>query len=457
MAEMPESGVEGSGRNLRDTTLGASSVTARREDYAQGLSLMEAVVERENMMKAYQRVLTNKGSSGVDGMSVELLKPHLQEHWPIIKESLLRGSYQPRAVRAVEIPKPDGGIRKLGIPTVVDRMIQQAIHQVLEPIFDTGFSESSYGFRRGRSAHQAVKKAREYVKEGRRWVVDIDLEKFFDRVNHDILMAQVARKVKDKRILGLIRRYLQAGILMDGLLSARTEGTPQGSPLSPMLSNIMLDDLDKELERRGHKFCRYADDANIYVKSERAGTRVMQTVTRFLEGKLKLKVNPQKSHVERPWKVKFLGYSMTPEKTPRLRVAKQSLQRLKQRLRETFCRGRGKSLKQLTGLLNPLLRGWVEYFRCVEVRLIFEELDGWIRRKLRNILWRQWKRGQTRFQNLQRLGLDTERARSSAWNGRGPWWNSGASHMNQALPKAFFDRLGLASLTDLYLMKTLTT
>jgi RNA-directed DNA polymerase len=340
--------------------------------------LMEAVVERGNMTAAYRRVMRNKGSSGVDGMTVAELKPHLTAQWERIKKELLEDRYRPSAVLSVEIPKMDGGMRKLGIPTVVDRLIGQAIHQVLEPMFDSSFSESSYGFRRGRSTHQAIGKAREYVSEGYRWVVDIDLEKFFDRVNHDILMARIARKVKDKRVLRLIRRYLTAGILTEGLETARTEGTPQGSPLSPLLSNVLLDDLDKELERRGHRFCRYADDCNIYVKSRRAGERVMASINVFLGRKLKLRVNGPKSRVDRPWKLTFLGYSMTIDRRPRLTVSARSVQRLKAKLRIIFSQGRGRNLGHTIETLNLVLRGWAHYFKLAEVKRLFEELDGWM-------------------------------------------------------------------------------
>src|SRR3989454_10838719 len=322
MTEMSEADQGGIRRKRREHDAGASNVTARRGNPSpEEMTLMEAMVARENMTEANARVVRNKGAAGIDGMSVEELKPYLQAHWPKIKEELLEGTYQPQGVRKVEIPKPGGGKRFLGIPTVVDRLIQQAMHQVLSPIFDKHFSESSYGFRPGRNAHQAVLQARRYVAEGKRWVVDIDLEKFFDRVNHDILMSRVARRVKDKRALRLIRRYLQAGIMLNGITEQRTEGTPQGSPLSPLLSNIVLDELDKELERRGHSFCRYADDCNIYVRSPEAGERVMTSVTRFLERRLHLRVNKEKSAVARPWVRKFLGYSMTPDREPRLKVA----------------------------------------------------------------------------------------------------------------------------------------
>jgi RNA-directed DNA polymerase len=410
---------------------------------------MEAVVGRENMRAAYRRVVANRGSAGVDGMSVEELKPYLKEHWGRIKSELLEGRYRPQPVKPAEIPKPDGnGKRMLGIPVVVDRLIGQALHQILEPIFDPGFSESSYGFRRGRSAHQAVLQAREYVREGYRWVVDIDLEKFFDRVNHDILMGRIARKVKDKRVLGLIRRYLQAGIMIDGVVTARCEGTPQGSPLSPLLSNILLDELDKELERRGHRFCRYADDGNIYVKSRRAGERVLASITRFLRRKLRLEVNREKSAVSRPWDLKFLGYSMTTERRARLKVSPQAYKRLKQDLRELLRRGRGQSLARTIEELNQKLRGWINYFCLCEVKNIFEELDGWIRRKLRCIIWRQWKRRRTRARKLMKRGLTEVHAWKSANNGRGPWWNAGAAHMHVAFKKSYFDKAGLVSLLD---------
>ena len=410
--------------------------------------MMEAVVERENMRAALKRVEANKGAAGVDGMAVDALRPWLHEHWPRVKEELLEGRYKPSPVRRVDIPKPGGGTRQLGIPTVLDRLIQQAVLQVMQPVFDGEFSESSYGFRPGRGAHQAVLAAQAHVASGLRWVVDLDIEKFFDRVNHDMLMARVARKVEDKRILRLIRGYLQAGVMENGLVRASTEGTPQGGPLSPLLSNILLDDLDKELERRGHAFCRYADDCNIYVRTQRAGERVMESVTHFLEKKLKLRVNGEKSAVDRPWKRKFLGYSMTSHKQPRLKVAPQSVKRFKDKLREMFRRGRGRNLAAFIEELKPILRGWLYYYRLARVKGVFEELDGWIRRKLRCILWRQWKRSFTRAKRLMKLGLSESRAWKSATNGRGPWWNSGASHMNQACPRKFFDELGLVSLLD---------
>ncbi len=450
-AGMPGTTSEGSGRNPREHGAGVS-VAAMGWDHfrSETTQLMDAVVERENMIKALRRVERNKGAAGIDEMPVNELRPHLNAHWSCIKEELLSGSYQPSAVREVKIPKPGGkGMRKLGIPTVVDRLIQQAMHQVLSPIFDPFFSNHSYGFRPGRSAHQAVLQAREYVSNGRRWTVDMDLEKFFDNVNHDILMSRIGRRVGDRRVLAVIRRYLQAGTMAGGTESPRQEGTPQGGPLSPLLSNILLDDLDKELERRGHAFCRYADDCNIYVQSRRAGERVLASITSYLKKQLKLKVNQDKSAVGRPWQRKFLGYSMTMHKQPRLKVAPASVARLKSKLRAEFHRGRGRNLGRfITENLKPLLKGWINYFRLAETKKIFDELDGWVRRKLRNILWRQWKRNWTRARKLMKLGLDEARAWRSATNERGPWWNSGASHMNQALPGKFFDNLGLVNLQN---------
>lgn len=450
-AEKRDARPECKGRNPRLAGCGASNGAVTKGDSCpEAMELMEAVVGRENMMTALRRVKSNKGSAGVDDVSVEELDDFLREHWPRIKEELLEGRYIPSPVRKVEIPKPGGkGMRQLGIPTVLDRLIQQALHQVLQPIFEPDFSDHSYGFRLGRSAHDAVRQARAYVAEGRRWVVDMDLERFFDRVNHDILMSRIARKVKDKRVLRLIRKYLRAGIMDDGLVQQRTEGTPQGGPLSPLLSNILLDDLDKELERRSHAFCRYADDCNIYVRTRRSGERVMKSVSRFLEKRLKLKVNLDKSAVDRPWRRKFLGYSMTWHKEPRLKAAPESVKRLKGKLKDLFRQGRGRNLGRfIKEDLTPLLRGWVNYFRLAEVRGVFEELDQWLRRHLRCVLWRQWKRAKTRGENLMRLGLEEERAWRSATNGRSPWWNAGASHMNQALPKKYFDAYGLVSLLD---------
>ena len=436
---------EGAGLRVEVESAGVERTKAELERMS---GLMEVVCERGNLWLAYERVIRNKGAAGVDGIGAPEFKAHLQQHWPTIKARLLAGTYIPQAVRRVDIPKPQGGVRTLGIPTLTDRLIQQALHQVLSPIFEVEFSESSYGFRAGRSAHQAVKAAQRYVAEGRRVVVDMDLEKFFDRVNHDILMAKLAKRIGDGRVLKLIRRYLEAGMMAGGVVSPRTQGTPQGGPLSPLLSNILLTELDRELERRGHAFCRYADDCNIYVRSRAAGERVLAGISQFLSERLKLRVNEAKSAVARPWERKFLGYSLTWHKAPKLRIAPASLKRLEGKIRAVLQGARGRSVRATIEELNPVLRGWAAYFKLTETKRALEELDGWLRRKLRCTLWRQWKRPYTRARNLMKAGLKEERAFRSAFNQRGPWWNSGARHMNAAFPKVFFDRLGLVSLVD---------
>jgi RNA-directed DNA polymerase len=458
-AEMPERPRPASGGTAQGKGFERQADTARGENAGDETPmLMEEVLRRENLMKAHARVVKNGGAPGVDGMNIEELWGYCQKHWARIREELLSGKYVPQPVRRVEIPKPDGkGTRTLGIPTVLDRMIQQAVLQVLQPMLDPTFSDASFGFRPGRSAHDAIKRARGYVQEGFEWVVDLDIEKFFDRVNHDVLMARVARRVKDKRVLLLIRRFLQAGVMDGGLVSQREAGTPQGGPLSPLLSNILLDELDKELERRGHRFVRYADDCNVYVRSEEAGKRVMASLEHFLTERLRLKINPDKSAVARPWERKFLGYPVTQHGKVRLKVAPQSVKRLKGKLRPVFRQGRGCTLARVVEELNRVLRGWVGYFRRAEVKKCFEELDAWIRRKLRCLLWRQWKRPKTRERKLREHGLDTARAKASAGNGRGPWWNAGASHMNAAIPNALLRRFGLVSLLDEHRRLALST
>lgn len=424
-------------------------MTRTEETNPETTTLIERLVERGTMREAYARVVGNKGAAGVDKMTVEELKPWLQAHWVEVKGRLLRGTYRPEVVRGVEIPKPNGGKRQLGIPTVVDRLIQQALHQILSPIFEPEFSANSYGFRPGRGAHDAIRKAKEYQLAGKRWVVDIDLAKFFDEVNHDLLMARIAKKVRDKKVLRLIRRYLQAGIMKDGVVWDRDKGTPQGGPLSPLLSNIMLDALDKELEKRGLSFCRYADDCNIYVGSERAGMRVMESITRFIEGTLKLKVNREKSAVARPWERKYLGYSFTNERKVRIQVSASSIERFKEKVKALYRGAHGRNLGRfIRETINPFVRGWIQYYSLADTKQFAEELDGWLRRKLRCNLWRQWKRPWTRLKRLMERGLPEETAVRSAFNQRGPWWNSGAQHMNYAFPKKYFDSMGLVSMID---------
>jgi len=447
--EISEADPRGQGRKPEAAQVSGSNFPGYKEPTGpKQPDLIERMLERGNLLKALQAVEANRGAAGVDGMEVEQLRRYLKEHWAEIREQILSGTYEPRPVRRVDIPKPGGGTRRLGIPTVLDRFIQQATHQILSPLWEAGFSAHSYGFRPGRSAAQAVKAAQGHIRSGKRWVVDLDLEKFFDRVNHAVLMARVARKVKDQRMLKLIRRYLESGIMQQGVIEARNEGTPQGGPLSPLLSNILLDDLDKELEQRGHRFCRYADDCNIYVGSRRAGERVMESLTRFLKEILKLAVNPKKSAVDRPWNRKFLGFSVTTHRECRVRVAPQAVQRFKDAMRVKFREGRGRNLRAFLESLKPKLRGWASYFSVAETRNVFEDLDQWLRRKLRCMEWRKWKKPRTRMRKLIALGLERGRARESAFNGRGPWWSAGASHMNAALPTAYFRRMGLISLLD---------
>jgi len=410
---------------------------------------MEEVLRRENLQRALKRVRANKGAPGVDDMTVEQLAEYLKEHWPAIREQLLSNTYQPKPVRVVEIPKASGGTRTLGIPVVLDRLIQQAVLQEIGPIFDCGFSASSYGFRVGRSAHQAVEKARQYVAAGNEWVTDIDLEKFFDQVNHDIAMSRIARKVEDKRILKLIRRYLQAGLMEGGIVTQREKGTPQGGPLSPLVSNIVLDDLDKELERRGHQFCRYADDCNIYVCSQKAAERVMTSVTAFVESKLKLRVNREKSAAARASERKFLGYTVTAEKRPRHKVSPTSVKRMKQRIRKITRSGKGRNIETVIKQINDYLRGWFGYYRMNEVKWIFEALDKWVRRRLRKIMWQQWKRPRTRAKKLRGFGLSTKAAMQGAYNRRGPWSNAAAPAMHAAISNERLSKWGLKSLLEM--------
>lgn len=426
------------------------TVTASKDKIGpQPSQLMEEVLRRDNLIAAFKQVCANKGAPGVDGMRVEQLMGHLCEHWPEYRQQLLSATYGPKPVKVVQIPKPNGGARMLGIPTVLDRFIQQSVLQVIGPIFDSGFSESSYGFRPRHSALQAVSKAREYVADGYRWVVDLDLEKFFDRVNHDIVMSRVARKIKDKRLLKLIRLYLQAGLMIDGVVTARVSGTPQGGPLSPLLSNVILDDFDKELERRGHHFCRYADDCNIYVRSQSAGQRVMTSVTGFLERKLKLKVNRDKSAVARPWKRKFLGYTVTMHKKPLLKPAPESIKRAKAKIVKITQSGRGRVIERVIGEVNLFTRGWFGYYRLSEVKQIFDLTDQWLRRRLRKILWEQWKTPKNRAKKLRSFGIWPEKAKRATSNGRGAWWNAGSPEMHAAVTNERLANWGLKSLSQM--------
>jgi RNA-directed DNA polymerase len=423
--------------------------TIKRSESPAGTDrLMEEVCERENLKEALRRVKANRGSAGVDEMTVGQLTDYLKQHWPGIREQLLRGAYEPKPVKRVEIPKPDGGVRKLGIPTVLDRFIQQAVMQVLQRRWDRTFSEHSYGFRPGRSAHQAVAQAQRYIAEGNGWVVDLDLEKFFDRVNHDKLMGQIAKRVEDKRLLKLIRAYLNAGVMENGLVSPSGEGTPQGGPLSPLLSNLVLDELDRELERRGHRFVRYADDSNIYVRSERAGQRVMESITRFIMQKLKLKVNEAKSAVGRPQERKFLGFSFTEGPEVKRVIAPKALGRFKQRVREITRRAKSVSMETTIEELVPYMRGWRNYFGFCETPEVLMYLTRWVRLRLRAALWRQWKTQRRRRAALMALGVGQQLASNTAGSGHGPWYLARSKALSVGLSNRHFRTLGLPSLID---------
>lgn len=422
----------------------ASMAAQETESPASTRQLMEVVCERANLREALKRVKANKGSPGIDGMTVNDLTDYLKDHWPCIRQRLLTGAYRPSPVKRVEIPKPDGGKRKLGIPTVLDRFVQQAVMQVLQRLFDPTFSTHSYGFRPRRSAHQAVSQAQEHIAQGFGFVVDIDLEKFFDRVNHDILMGLLANRLEDKRMLRLIRAFLNAGVMEKGLVGPTDEGTPQGGPMSPLLSNIVLDVLDRELERRGHRFVRYADDCNIYVRSRRAGERTMQSVRHFLAKRLKLKVNMAKSAVDRPSRRKFLGFSFTAGSEPRRRIAPQAIKRFKGRIRELS--GKGRSIEETTERLSIYLRGWIGYFGFCQAKSVLKGLDSWLRRRLRCQLWRQWKRGRTRFAELKSRGVGKDLAAQTAGSALGPWHLSRSPALSFALPNSYFASLGLPTL-----------
>jgi RNA-directed DNA polymerase len=406
--------------------------------------VLERVLERGNLLQALRQVVRNKGGPGVDGMTIDRLPGHLKKHWPHMKAELLSGKYKPQPVKRVEIPKAGGGVRKLGVPTVTDRLIQQALMQVLQAEWDSTFSHSSYGFRPNRSAHQAVACAQGYLRDGYNWVVDIDLEKFFDRVDHDVLMHRVRERVKDSRVLRLITGFLRAGVSVEGVVEPTREGTPQGGPLSPLLANLLLDDLDKELESRGHRFVRYADDCNVYVRSKRAGERVMESVSRFLTRRLKLKVNGEKSAIDRPWKRTFLGFTFTSRRPNRRRVSAGAIEEFKQKVRRLTQRTRGKKIRQIIGELMVYLIGWKGYYGFTEAPSPLRDLDKWIRRRLRCYVWKQW--GRRRYKELRERGVSRELAWNTVKSAHGPWRISQSPALSYALPEKFFRGLGLQCL-----------
>ena len=442
------SGPTGEARQVGGREAESSRTTNGSESPARTDRLMEEVCERENLKGALRRVKGNKGSAGVDGITVSQLTDYLKQHWPVIREQLLNGTYKPKPVRRVEIPKPDGGVRKLGIPTVLDRFIQQAVMQVLQRQWDSTFSEHSYGFRPRRSAHQAIAQAQQYIAAGYGWVIDLDLEKFFDRVNHDKLMGQITKRVEDKRLLKLIRAFLNAGVMENGLVSPSVEGTPQGGPLSPLLSNLVLDELDRELDRRGHRYLRYADDCNIYVRSQRAGQRVMKGITRFIMNKLKLKVNETKSAVARPQERKFLGFSFSAGPEVKRIIAPQALERFRHRIREVTRRAKGVSMETTIAELAPYLRGWSSYFGFCETPDELKYLTRWVRLRLRAAMWRQWKTPRRRRAALLSLGVRPQLANNTAGSGRGPWYLARAKALSVGLSNAYFKSLGLPTLID---------
>jgi RNA-directed DNA polymerase len=443
-----ELALEGRGEAPRGERSGEAGRAAQgTERSGSNVLLMEQAVARENVRAAFQRVRRNKGSPGMDGMTVEELEPYLREHWPAIRERLLAGSYQPSAVQRQLIPKRGGGMRQLGIPTVLDRFVQQLLLQVLQPIFDPTFSEHSHGFRPGRRAHDAVRKAQQYIQDGRRWVVDVDLEKFFDRVNHDVLMGKLHNRIEDRRVLRIIRRYLEAGILADGVVVERQEGTPQGGPLSPLLANVLLDEVDKELERRGHCFVRYADDCNVYVRSERAGQRVLAGL-RQMYAHLRLRINEEKSAVARVWNRTFLGYSfwVAAGRTVKRRVTPRALEAMKQTVRVLTTRSGGRSVGRVCEELSAYLRGWKEYFQLADTPGVFHALDQWIHRRLRALHLKQWKRGRATLRELRARDLPEWLALKGAAHGGRWWWASALGALHTALPGDYFDRLGVPRL-----------
>jgi RNA-directed DNA polymerase len=452
LGHLEEVGVELLGnQGAQSDVLGNSKRDRENDELTDTSDLLDKILARDNMMKAMKRVIANKGSHGVDGMEYDELRECVIKNWQKIKAKLLEEKYIPSPVRRVEIPKPDGGIRLLGIPTVLDRMIQQAIAQELNKIYEPTFSNSSYGFRPRRQAKMAILKAKEYIDEGNSWVVDMDLEKFFDKVNHDIIMERLSRKVKDRRVLSLIRKYLESGIMIEGLRVSSEEGTPQGGPLSPLLSNIMLDEVDKELERRGHKFCRFADDCNIYVKSKKAGLRVMESMIRLLEGKLKLKVNKEKSKVDLVTKRKFLGFSFYFDKNGvQVRIHEKSYSKFKDKIREITNRNKGISIEKRLKRLNEITIGWINYFGIAKAKARIRSLEEWLRRRLRACIWKQWKRIKTKFINLKKLGIDKYKAWEYANTRKGYWRISKSPILHRTLTNEYLEKLGYKSISKQY-------
>lgn len=437
--------------NERVQSVSTALENRRNDETAYANNLLEEILAGANMKRAHESVVRNKGKHGIDGMRVDELLPYLIENWSQLKEDILEGNYKPKPVRRVEIPKPDGGVRLLGIPTVTDRMIQQAIAQQLSPIFEPKFSNNSYGFRPRRNAHQAIRKAQEYMNKGYTWVVDIDLAKYFDTVNHDKLMYLIAKEVKDKRVLKLIRAYLKSGVMINGVVTETDQGCPQGGPLSPLLSNIMLNELDKELEKRGHKFCRYADDNQIYVKTRKAAERVMKSITEFIEGKLKLKVNKEKSAIGRPWERKFLGFSFYRMKGEvRIRIHPKSIKKIKEKVKSITSRSNGWSMEFRYLKLKQVITGWVSYFKIADMKAIAKILDEWTRRRIRMCYWKQWKKVRTRFVNLQKLGLNKSRAWEYANTRKGYWRISNSPILARTFTNKTLKMLGYLSFTERY-------